>query len=324
MSIRSAASILCAAAGLLLAAPEAQAQPAVKVARIGYLSTLSANSDTANREAFRKGLAALGYVEGQNALIEARHANGNLERLPELANEIVRANPDVIVAATTPAVRAVQRATAAIPVVMAFAGDPAGDGLVASLPRPGGNTTGLSAAVTEIAAKRVEFLHAVVPKATRFVLLATPTASNSMVSATEQAGRVLGARVVRVPVRDAADVTRALTESNARVDGVIVDLAIQRNVAQILELAGKRKLPTVSGPGEFAVRGGLLAYGADYPDLFRRAAAFVDKILKGARPAELPVEQPTKFVLIVNLNTAKALGLKIPPALLARADEVIQ
>jgi putative ABC transport system substrate-binding protein len=135
---------------------------------------------------------------------------------------------------------------------------------------------------------------------------------------------VLGARVVRVPVRDAADVTRALTESNARVDGVIVDLAIQRNVGQILELAGKRKLPTVSGPGEFAVRGGLLAYGADYPDLFRRAAAFVDKILKGARPAELPVEQPTKFVLIVNLKTAKALGLKIPPALLARADEVIQ
>jgi putative ABC transport system substrate-binding protein len=218
----------------------------------------------------------------------------------------------------------VQRATPTIPVIMAFAGDPVGDGLVASLPRPGGNTTGLSAAVTEIAAKRVEFLHAAVPKARRFVLLSAPTASASMVSASENAGRVLGVRISTVPVRDAADVSRALTESKERVDGVIVDLAIQRNVAQILELAGRRRVPTASGPRDFAERGGLLSYGADYPDLFRRSALFVDKILKGAKPAELPVEQPTKFELIVNLRTARALGLTIPPALLTRADEVIQ
>jgi putative ABC transport system substrate-binding protein len=310
----------------LLRAPDAESQQAAKVARIGYLSTLSAISDTPNSEAFRQGLRALGYIEGQNTLIEARHADGNLERLPELAGQIVGLNVDVIVAATTPAVRAVQQATSRIPVVMAFAGDPAGDGLVASLARPGGNTTGLSAAVTEIAAKRVEFLHAVVPKATHFVLLSAPGASNSMVSASENAGKILGARVTTLRVRDANDVTRALSGggSTERIDGVIVDLAIRRNVAQILELAGKRRLPTASGPRDFAADGGLLAYGANYPDLFRRAALFVDKILKGAKPADLPVEQPTKFELIVNLRTAKKLGLTIPPTLLTRADELIQ
>jgi putative ABC transport system substrate-binding protein len=270
-------------------------------------------------------LRALGYVEGQNALIEARHADGNLERLSEHAADIVRHKVDIIVTATTLAVRAVQQATPTVPVVMAFAGDPAGDGLVASLARPGGNTTGLSAAVTEIAAKRVEFLHAVVPKASNFVLLASPAASSSMVSASESAGEALGTRVTTLRVRDASDVTRALSGAPSdRIDGVIVDLAIQRNVAQIIELASRRRLPTISGPREFALEGGLLAYGANYPDLFRRAASFVDKILKGAKPADLPVEQPTKFELIVNLRTARALGLTIPPTLMTRADEVIR
>ncbi len=318
-------SILALAGGLLLAPFNAESQQAAKVARIGYLSTQSVAADAANREAFRDGLRALGYVEGQNALIEVRHADGNLERLPELAAEIVRLNVDIIVAATTQGVRATQRATPTIPVVMAFAGDPIGDGLVTSLARPGGNTTGLSAAVSEIAGKRVEFLHAVVPKSTRFVLLATPAASISMVSATENAGRAIGTRVTTLRVRNASDVTRALSaEPTERIDGVIVDLAIRQNVTQILELASRRRLPTVSGPREFAVDGGLLAYGANYPDLFRRAASYVDKILRGAKPADLPVEQPTKFELIVNLRTARALGLTIPPSLLARADEVIQ
>ena len=324
MLIRSILSILILVEGLLVAT-DAESQQAAKVARIGYLSPLSADADTANREAFRQGLRTLGYVEGQNTLIEARHADGNLERLAELAIEIARLDVDVVVAATTPAVRAVQHATATIPVVMAFAGDPTGDGLVASLARPGGNTTGLSAAVTEIAAKRVEFLHAVVPKARRFVLLAPPETSKSMVSASEKAGQVLGMRVSTLRVRNAADVTRALSaESNERIDGVIVDLGIQRNVAQILEMTSRRRLPTASGPRDFAVRGGVLAYGANYPDLFRRAASFVDKILKGAKPADLPVEQPTKFELIVNLRTAKTLGLTIPTTLLTRADELIQ
>jgi len=325
MAVRSVLPILGLAAGLLLAPLNAEPQQAAEGARIGYLSTLSAAPDAVNREAFRQGLRALGYVEGQNALIVARHADGNLERLSELAAEIARLKVDVIVAATTPAVRAVQQATSTIPVVMAFAGDPVGDGLVSSLARPGGNTTGLSAAVTEIAAKRVEFLHAVVPNASHFVLLATPAASISMVSASENAGRVLGVRVTTLRIGNASDVTRALSaESNERIDGVIVDLAIGRNVTQILELASTRRLPTVSGPPEFTVGGGLLAYGANYPDLFRRAALYVDKILKGAKPADLPVEQPTKFELIVNLRTARTQGLTIPQSLLLRADEVIQ
>jgi putative ABC transport system substrate-binding protein len=178
--------------------------------------------------------------------------------------------------------------------------------------------------VTEIAAKRVEYLHAVVPKASKFVLLAAPMASLSMVSASENAGQALGVRVTTVRVRNGSDVNRALSgESIERVDGVIVDLAIREDVAQILELAGRRRLVTVSGPREFAVDGGILAYGANYPDLFRRAASYVDKILRGAKPADLPVEQPTKFELIVNLKAARALGLTIPLALLARADELI-
>ena len=324
MTLRNVLSLLVVA-GALLFASTAESQERPKVVRIGYLSTLSAAADVANRDAFRQGLRALGHVEGKTALIEVRHADGNLERLPELAAEIVRLNVDVIVAATTPAVRAVQRSTSDVPIVMAFAGDPVGDGLVSSLARPGGNTTGLSAAVTEIAAKRVEFLHAVVPKATHFVLLSIPGASNSMVSASENAGQALGTRVTTVQVRNASDVARTLSADSAvRIDGVIVDLVIRRNVAQILELAISRRVPTASGPRDFAVDGGLLAYGADYPDLFRRAALFVDKILKGAKPADLPVEQPTKFALIVNLKTAKSLGLTIPPALLTRADELIQ
>ena len=325
MTVRSVLSILGLAAGLQLAPLNAESQQAAKVARIGYLSGLTPASDAENREAFRQGLRALGYEEGRNALIEARHAEGNPERLPELAAEIVRLKVDVIVAATTPAVRAAQQATPTIPVVMAFAGDPVGDGLVSSLARPGGNTTGFSAAVTEIAAKRVEYLHAVVPKASQFVLLAAPTASLSMVSASENAGQAVGIRVTTVRVRDASDVTRALSgESIGHADGVIVDLAIRRNVAQILELTGRRRLATVSGPREFAVDGGLLAYGANYPDLVRRAAAYVDKILRGAKPADLPVEQPTKFDLIVNLRAAKALGLTIPSSLLTRAEELIE
>ena len=316
---------LLIAAVLQLMPLSAQPQTAAKVTRIGYLSPLSRASDADNREAFRRGLLERGYEEGRNTLIEARHADGDLDRLPELAADIVRSKVDVIVAATTSAVRAAQAATTSVPVVMAFSGDPVGDGLVASLARPGGNTTGFSAAVTEIAAKRVEYLRAAVPAATRFILLATPTASRSMLSASEAAGKTLGVRVTTLFVGSAADVSRSLSEDPThRADGVIVDLAIRRNVAQILEIANRQKLPTVSGPREFAAAGGLLAYGADYPDLFRRSASHVDRILRGAKPGDLPVEQPIKFKLIVNLRTARAIGLTIPLALLTQADEVIR
>jgi putative ABC transport system substrate-binding protein len=320
----AAASLLSLAACLLIGAFDVQSKEAPKVARIGYLSTQSAAVDATNSAAFRDGLAALGYIVGKTAVIEVRHANGSEERLPELAAEIVRLKVDVIVAATTPAVRAVQAATTTIPVIMAFAGDPVGDRLVASLARPGGNTTGLSAAVTEIAAKRVEFLHAVVPRSSRFLLLAPPGASTSMVSATQQAAVRIGKTLTIVRVRNASDVSRAFSVvPGERFDGVIVDVAIREDIAHILELARTRQLPTISGPRDFARDGGLLAYGANYPDLFRRSAAYVDKILRGAKASELPIEQPTKFELVVNLRTADTLGLTMPPSLLTRADEVI-
>jgi putative ABC transport system substrate-binding protein len=325
ITARAVLSVLGLAAGLQLAPLDAHGQRAEKAVRIGYLSGLTASADAANIEGLRQGLRALGYDEGRNLLMEVRHAEGNTERLSGLAAEIARLNVDLIVAATSPAVRAAQQAAPAVPVVMAFAGDPVGDGLVSSLARPGGRTTGFSAAVSEIAAKRVEYLHAVVPRASTLTLLAAPNASTSMVSASEAAGRTLGVRVHTVHIRNAGDVVRALSvESSERADGVIVDLGIPRNVAQILELANRRRLPTISGPREFVVDGGLLAYGANYPDLFRRAASYVDKILKGANPADLPVEQPTRFELIVNLRAARALGLTIPPSLLVRADEVIE
>ena len=237
----------------------------------------------------------------------------------------MRSKVDVIVAATTSAVRAAQQATTSIPVVMAFAGDPVGDGLVASLVRPGGNTTGFSAAVTEIAQKRVEFLRAVVPNASQFVLLSTSTASRSMVSSSEAAGAALGVHVTTLLVASTGDVLRLLPEGSKKpIDGVIVDLAIRRNVAEILEITNRQRLPTISGPREFAVAGGLLAYGADYPDLFRRSASHVDRILRGTKPTDLPVEQPIKFRLVVNLRTARAIGATIPLSLLTQADEVIR
>jgi putative tryptophan/tyrosine transport system substrate-binding protein len=325
MTFRQLLLLPTLAAALLLAPTAAASRQPIKVARVGYLSTQPVAVDAANREAFREGMRALGYVEGQNLVIEARHADGNQERLAGLAAEIVRLDVDLIVAATTLAVRAAQQATATVPVVMAFAGDPVGDGLVSSLARPGGMTTGLSAAVGEIAAKRIELLQAVLPKSARVVLLAAPAASPSMVSATESTGRALGLQVSTLRIRDAGDITRALTPGpSERIDGVIVDLVIRQNTALILELSRSRRLPTVSGPREFAQQGGLMAYGPNYPDMFRRAASYADKILRGARPADLPVEQPTKFELIVNLRTARALGVTLPPSLLARADELIQ
>ena len=325
MKRRTVLRTLLAVAAIALPPFDVGAQRAADVVRIGYLSPHTASADAANRRAFVRALTALGYIEGKNALIEARYADGKPDALPTLAAELAAFTVDVVVAATTPAVRAAQLASSTTPVVMAFAGDPVGDGLVATLARPGGNTSGLSAAVTEIAAKRVEFLRAVVPTAAHFVLLAPPTASISMVSGSEDAGGRLGTRVTTLRVRNPSDIGRAFSgPGNARIDGVIVDLAIQPDVAQILALAGKQRLPTVSGPREFALAGGLLAYGADYPDLFRRAALYVDKILRGAKPGELPVEQPIKFSLIVNLKTAKALGLTIPQSLVLRADELIQ
>lgn len=293
--------------------------------RIGYLSQLSEAEDRANREAFRQGLSALGYVEGKNVIIDARHANGNLESLPDLAAEIVRLKPDVIVAAPTPPVRGPQKATRSIPIVMAFVGDPVGDGFAASLAHPGGNITGLSAPVSEMAVKRVEFLKAALPRLSHVALLAPPQSIGNVVTETEAAGRSLGVKVSTMQVRNADDVDRAFAAMPAaKVHGVIVNLSLRQHNRKIIDAALRSRLPTMSSQRDFVVMGGLLAYGPQYPDLFRRAASHVDKIVKGAKPADLPIEQPTKFELLVNLRTAKMLGLSIPLSLLARADEVIQ
>jgi putative ABC transport system substrate-binding protein len=317
----------CILASLLLSlvAPlAAEAQPA-KVARIGYLSALSASADSTNREAFRQGLRALGYVEGQNAFIEARYADGRFERLGDLAAEIVRLNVDVIVAAPTPAVRAAQQATRTVPIVMAFSGDPVGADFVAGLARPGGNITGLSATVSGIAAKRVEFLKTIEPHISRVAYLADASTLRQAVTGTEAAGRTLGVQVSTVLVRNPNGLEHTFsTLKKTRVGGLIVSLTLRDHWRQIVDLAIKNRLPTVSGPREFVEAGGLMAYGPHYPALFRRAATYVDRILKGTKPSDLPVEQATQFELVINLKTAKALGLTIPQSLLLRADQVIE
>ena len=323
MILRAALGAALALA-LLVAPLAAEAQPA-KVARIGYLSPLSASADSTHSEAFRHGLRDLGYVEGQNAVIEARYADGNFERLPDLAAEIVRLKVDVIVAAPTAAVRAARQATRTIPIVMAFSGDPIGEGFAAGLARPGGNVTGISATVAEMAVKRIEFLKAIVPAISRVAFLANGATVKQATSGTEAAGRTLGVQVSTVLVRNPSELDDAFsTLKNARVGGLIVDLTLQESWRQIVDLALKSRLPTVSGPREFVEAGGLMAYGPDFPDLFRRAASYVDKILKGAKPADLSVEQATKFELVINMKTAQALGLMIPPSLLLRADQVIE
>jgi putative ABC transport system substrate-binding protein len=310
---------------LLVAPLAAAAQQPAKVARIGYLSPLSASADSNHSQAFRQGLHELGYVEGQNVVIEARYADGRFERLPELAAQIVRLKVDVIVAAPTSAIRAAQQATRTVPIVMAFSGDPIGEGLVAALARPGGNVTGLSATVAEMAAKRVELLKTIAPDISRVAFLANAAIVKRAVSGTEAAGGTLGVQVSTVLLRDSSELDRAFSSlKKAQVGGLIVDLTLQEHWRPILELALKSRLPTVSGPREFVEVGGLMAYGPQYSDLFRHAAAYVDKILKGAKPGDLPVEQATRFELVINAKTAKALGLTIPPSLMLRADAVIQ
>ncbi len=258
-------------------------------------------------------------------MIEARYAEGGIDRLPALAAEIVRLNVDVIVAAPTPAVRAVQQATQTIPIVMAFSGDPVGEGFVTGLARPGGNITGHSAAVAEMSAKRVEFLKSIDPKIFHVALLTPPDGVRAIGTGTEAAARSLGVHVSTSLVRNPSDVDHAFSSMpGAHVGGVIVDLALRQHQKQILALALKNRLPTISGPREFVEAGGLMAYGPHFPDLFRRAATYVDRILKGAKPADLPIEQPTKFEFAINLKTAKALGLTVPPSLLFQADQVIE
>ena len=316
-------------AGALLAAPlAAEGQQAGKVYRVAFLGSTSPSGYASQMEAFRRGLRDLGYVEGQNLVIEFRWAQGKNERLPELAAELVRLKPDVLVTHGPPGALAAKRATDTIPIVLGAIGAAVETGAVEGLARPGGNVTGLSFFVLELNAKRLEVLKEAVPRVGRVgVLLKRDNPANKPVlRAMEDAAQTLKLQLQPIEVRDPADLESAvstLRKGNADAMAVHEEAMLIAEAGRIADLARKHHLPTV-GFVEYARAGGLLAFGANFSDLWRRAAGFVDKILKGARPADLPVERATKFELIINLKTAKALGLTIPPSLLQRADQVIQ
>jgi putative tryptophan/tyrosine transport system substrate-binding protein len=321
--------LLALLAVFLLVAPlaaEAQAPP--KVPRIGFLSPFSP-TDGLRLEPFRQGLRELGYVEGQTIAIEYRFADGRPERLPALAAELVRLKVDILVAAGPPASEAAKQATSTIPIVFALTADPVAEGLVGSLARPGGNITGLASLAPEVVGKQLELLKEVAPKVSRLAVLQNPSNHGhlSQLRQAEGATRALGVQLHIVQAGSPAEIEAAFAAMRSqRVGGVLVlrDPLFLAQRTQITALAAKSRLPAVYGVRELAEAGGLMAYGANNSQMYRRAATYVDKILKGAKPADLPVEQPTKFELIINLKTAKALGLTVPPSLLQRADEVIQ
>jgi len=306
-----------------------QAQQPMKIPRIGFLNAASPSAILARYEAFRLGLRELGYVEGKNIVIEYRYAEGKLDRLQELAAELVRLKVDVIVTAGPSATRSVKKATVTIPVVMAFDYDPVGSGAIANLARPGGNITGLSALYPEMSGKRLELLKEIVPKLLRVAVLGSSTQPGNAqaVKEMELAAGALGTQLQYLEVGAPKDIESAFRAAiQGRADAVLVltspVFVSQRN--QLADLAIKSRVPATYQASEYVEAGGLMSYGVNIADLHRQAARYVDKILKGAKPADLPVEQPTKFELIINLKAAKQLGLTIPPNVLARADKVIK
>ena len=301
-----------------------------KVYKIGIFNPGSASMVIARADsAFLEALRQLGWVEGKNVAFEYRYADNRLEQLAELAGELVRLNVDVIVAMGTLAPLAAKQATSTIPIVMAATGDPIGSGLVTNLGRPGANVTGLSLMVPELGAKRLQMLKEVLPQLSRVAVLwnaANPYAAR-VFEETVAAARTLGIEVYSMEVRRPADFENAYKViTQQRPDALITveDPLTVTHRKQIADFVAKHRLPSISGLREFVDEGGLMAYGADLADLRRRAASYVDKILKGEKPGDLPIEQPTKFELVINLKTAKALGLTVPPTLLARADELIE
>jgi putative ABC transport system substrate-binding protein len=319
------------AGGLLAAPPAAEAQQAAKIARIGYL-TGSLATGPHLPEAFRQGLRDLGYIEGRNVVIEYRDAEGKLERLPALAAELVALKVDVIVAPGTLHALAAKQATRTLPIVFGAVADPVASGLVTSLARPGGNVTGLSLLAPELVGKCLELLKQAVPGVSRAAVLWHPgglpeRTEKDMLTGAEVAARALGVRLQFVEARGPADFDRAFSDMTRARAGALTVLTstmflIERR--RLVDLAAENRLPAVYPWREGVDAGGLMSYGPNFADLFRRAATYVDKILKGTKPGDLPVEQPTKFELVINLKTAKALGLTIPQSLLGRADEIIQ
>ena len=309
----------------------AEAQQAAKIARIGYLETNPVTSPHVH-EAFLQGLRDLGYVEGRNLVIEYRDAEGKADRLPALAAELVALKVDVIVASGTLAALAAKQTTRTLPIVFSPAGDPVGSGLVTSLARPGGNVTGLSAFAPELVGKRLELLKQAVPGVSRVAVLWQPGAfgertEKDILKRAEVAGRDLHLPLQFVEARGPADFARAFSDMSIARANALTVLASNMFVSErrrLVDLAAAKRLPAVYSARELVDAGGLMSYGANLADLNRRAATYVDRILKGTKPADLPVEQPAKFELILNLKTAKALGLTIPQAVLGRADEVVQ
>ena len=314
---------------ILVASLAAEAQPQVsKPARVGFLWTASPVAAASYREAFADGLRQLGYVEGRDVTIEHRYAEDRLEALAGLATEILRGGVDVVVTQGTPAARAAKQATTTVPIVMVNVGDPVRAGLIASLSRPGGNVTGLTIVASELSVKRLQLLKEALPKISRVaVLWDSAGASLDPDGTLNAAARSLGLRLQPLEVRGPKDFENAFADARRqRAEALLVlpspILNFQRR--RLLELAARDRLPASYQAREFVDAGGLMSYGPHLADGVRRAAGYVHKILKGARPADLPVEQPVKFELVVNLKTAKALGLTIAPAVLTRADEVIQ
>jgi putative ABC transport system substrate-binding protein len=317
--------------GIVVAPFAAEAQQSAKIARIGYLALNRAASPHL-AEAFLQGLRDLGYVEGRNVVVDYRDAEGKSERLPALAAELVALKVDVILAGGTPQALAAKQVTRTIPIVLAAVADPVASGLVTSLAWPGGNVTGLSLLAPDLVGKCLEQLTQAVPGVSRVAVLWQPGAlgertEKDMLKAAEVAARALGVRLQVVEARGPADVDRAFSDMTRARAGALTVLTSTMFISErrrLVDLAAKNRLPAVYAQREFVDAGGLMAYGPSVSVLFRRAATYVDKILKGAKPGDLPVEQPTKFEMVINIKTAKALGLTIPQSLLQRADEVIQ
>jgi putative ABC transport system substrate-binding protein len=308
----------------------AQAQQPKKIPRIGYLGGASPSANAARIEAFRQGLRELGYVEGKNIVIEWRHHEGKVDRLPALAAELVRLKVDIIITVGPPAARAAKEATVTIPIVMMQVGDPVGSGFVASLARPGGNITGLSTLAPELSGKRLELLKEIVPKLSRVAVFGTSTSPDNAKSLreVELAAGALKVKLQYLDVLGPKDFETAFrAASKGRAEAVLMmeeGAVAAGHQTEIAELAVKSRLPVIYRGRANVEAGGLMSYGVSLTDLSRRAATYVDKILKGAKPADLPVEQPTKFEFIINLKAAKQIGLTIPPSVLATADKVIK
>ena len=328
-AFRNLKSVILLCAMLLALCASAQAQQTTKIPRIGYLGAASASANVARVQAFRQGLREAGYIEGKNIVIEYRFAEEKFDRLPALAADLVGLKVDVIVSGGSAVTAPAKEATTTIPIVMTGDDDPVGNGFIASLARPGGNITGLSTLTGELSGKRLEILKETVPRLARVAVLGSSTGQTSAQSLreTELAAGAFGVKLQYLDVRGPKDIeTSFRAASKGRADAVLL-LASAILVArrtQVADLAVKGRLPTIYYRSEYVEDGGLMSYATSLTDLSRRAATYVDKILKGAKPADLPVEQPIKFEFIINLKAAKQIGLTIPPNVLVRADKVIK